>query len=219
MYLQSRDRQLPVPFFLPATWALLEAHERAARMAPAETTITAYLALLRGVNVGGNNKLPMRDLAALFAAAGCGRVRTYIQSGNVVFRASADIAAGLPSLLAAQLAERFNCRTPVILRTAAQVGAVLRTNPYLAPGADENALHVLFLAGVPSAERVAALDPDRSPPDTYQVIGQEIYLHLPQGMGRTKLTNAYFDTKLATISTARNWRTVNALHEMLLDQA
>lgn len=174
-----------------------------------------HLALLRGINVGGKNKLAMSDLRALFAVAGCREVQTYIQSGNVLFRADPNIVASLPGVISAQIAERFGYRVPVILRTAAQLGEVIRGNPFIAAGVGEETLHVVFLAGLPEARSVAALDPDRSPPDAFQVRGQEIYLRLPQGAARTKLTNAYFDSKLATVSTGRNWQTVTNLLAMM----
>jgi uncharacterized protein (DUF1697 family) len=174
-----------------------------------------YLALLRGINVGGKNKLPMKDLSALFVAAGCADVRTYIQSGNVIFRAEPGVAARLPELIPARIAEAFGFQTPIVLRTADQLRAVASHNPYLEAGAAEETLHVYFLAELPDPRRVDALDPDRSPPDAFVVRGQEIYLQLPNGMARTKLTNAYFDSKLATTSTARNWRTVMTLLQLM----
>ena len=173
-----------------------------------------YTALLRGVNVGGKNKLPMKDLVAMFAAAGCADVRSYIQSGNVVFRASAALAERVPGIITSEVADRFGFRAPVVLRSADELEAVRRGNPYLRPGVDVEALHVLFLADRPSRERVAALDPDRSPPDSFAVRGREIYLHCPNGIARTKLTNDYFDSRLATTTTGRNWKTVLALVEM-----
>jgi len=81
-------------------------------------------------------------------------------------------------------------------------------------GAETSALHLGFLADVPHASRVAALDPERSPPDRFHVRGREIYFHLPTGIGKRKLTSAYFDSKLATTLTVRNWRTVLTLLEM-----
>lgn len=176
---------------------------------------TTYLALLRGINVGGKNKLPMKDLRDLFLAAGCRDAQTYIQSGNVIFAADPDVIASLPAVMATGIAERFGYRTPIVLRTVAQLGDVVAHNPYIAAGADPETLHVLFLADRPQTQRVAALDPDRSPPDAFIVRGQEIYLQLPNGAARTKLTNGYFDAKLATISTGRNWRTVTTLFELM----
>ena len=172
------------------------------------------VALLRGINVGGKNPLPMKDLAQMFRQAGCGSVRTYIQSGNVIFEAPAG-ATKVAETVTARIEKQLGYRIPVVLRTADQLRKTIAANPYLAGGADHKALHVYFLAVAPAAHAIAALDANRSAPDTFHVRGQEIYLHLPNGMGRTKLTNAYFDTKLATICTARNWTTVLKLAEMM----
>lgn len=166
------------------------------------------MALLRGINVGGKNKLPMAALAAIFEDAGCRAVRTYIQSGNVVFEAGATLARRVPRLVADAIASRLGLAIPVVARTAVQLDAVVRGNPWMTPGADLEALHVAFLAGEPAASDVAGLDPDRSPPDAFVVRGSEIYLRCPGGIGKTKLTNAYFDARLKTVSTVRNWRTV-----------
>jgi uncharacterized protein (DUF1697 family) len=174
-----------------------------------------YLALLRGINVGGKNKLPMKDLADLFVTVGCGEVRTFIQSGNVIFRIASELSSALPEVITGLIAERFGLKVPVLLRTADQLAQVTRHNPFIEEGADLNTLHVLFLAHQPSASIIEALDPDRSPPDTFVVRGQEIYLRLPNGAGNSKLTNAYFDAKLKTISTGRNWRTVTTLLELM----
>jgi uncharacterized protein (DUF1697 family) len=172
------------------------------------------VALLRGINVGGKNLLPMKDLAGLFEEAGCAGVRTYIQSGNVLFTASRAGAERLPGLIAKGIADRFGYQVPVLLRTVEELDETIRHNPFLEAGAPETWLHVLFLAKQPDAGRVAALDPLRSPPDAYAVRGQEIYLQCPNGAGNSRLTNAYFDSRLATVSSARNWRTVRNLIEL-----
>jgi uncharacterized protein (DUF1697 family) len=164
-----------------------------------------HIALLRGINVGGKNMVAMADLVALFSAAGCTRVRTYIQSGNVVFEASAATAAKA----ARTVHEKVG--VPVVLRTGEAVLRALDRNPY--PG-KEAALHLMFLGEAPSKQALSALDPLRSPGDVYTVSGADIYLHLPNGVARTKLTNAYFDRVLATVSTLRNWRTVEKLAAM-----
>jgi uncharacterized protein (DUF1697 family) len=177
----------------------------------------AYLALLRGINVGGKNKLPMKDLAAIFVAAGCKDVRTHIQSGNVIFGAPARALARLPGLVAAKIEEQFGYRVPVVLRTAAEIRETMASNPFLAEGSPEDMLHVLFLADRPDPSAILGLDPDRGAPDSFVVRGNEIYLRLPNGVARSKLTNAYFDSKLETISTGRNWRTLTVLHERLAE--
>jgi uncharacterized protein (DUF1697 family) len=173
-----------------------------------------YVALLRGINVGGNNMLPMKDLAAMFSKAGCTAVSTYIQSGNVVFRADPKVAARVPTTVVQAIADRSKIRIPIVVRTPAELRRVAEGNPFLERGIDTDKLHVVFLADVPGAPAVTALDPKRSPPDEFIVRGAEIYLHCPNGLGRTKLSNAYFDSKLETISTARNWRTVLKLLDL-----
>jgi uncharacterized protein (DUF1697 family) len=173
-----------------------------------------YVALLRGINVGGNNLLPMKDLALMFATAGCTDVRTYIQSGNVIFQAPAG-APKIAETIAANIEKRFGFRVPMILRTSQQLRKIIRDNPFLATATDQKVLYVYFLAHAPNAQVIAGLDPGRSAPDAFHVRGQEIYLHLPNGMGRSKLTNAYFDSKLSTTCTARNWATVLKLAEMM----
>jgi uncharacterized protein (DUF1697 family) len=176
--------------------------------------MTSYVALLRGVNVGGKNLLPMKQLAGLFEQAGCASVRTYIQSGNVLFRAREQQAAKVPSLVSEAIAAQFGHRPPVLLRSSEELAQTVRANPFLPAGEYEKFLHVMFLESHPEAVRIASLDPDRSPPDTFVVRGREIYLRCPNGAGGTKLTNAWFDSRLATISTGRNWRTVLKLLEL-----
>ena len=174
-----------------------------------------HLALLRGINVGGKNPLPMKELARIFEGAGCAKVRTYIQSGNVIFDAPKGAKVG--EAVTRGIEKKFGYRIPVILRTAGELEATIRGNPFLTAEADTRWLHVYFLGDRPSETCRASLDAKRSTPDAFEVRGREIYLHLPNGMGRTKLTNAYFDSKLSTVCTARNWATVLKLAEMMQD--
>jgi uncharacterized protein (DUF1697 family) len=176
--------------------------------------VSRYVALLRGINVGGKNKLPMKDLVAMFCAAGCEDVEAYIQSGNVLFKARPPVAAKVPAAIASTIGARFGYRIPVVVRTAGEVEDVARSNPFLAAGQSPDTLHVAFLADKPRAGGVATLDAGRSPPDEFIVRGREIYLHLPNGVARSKLTSAYFDSILGTTSTMRNWKTVQRLLEL-----
>ena len=177
-------------------------------------TTGAHVALLRGINIGGKNKLPMADLAAIFREAGCDGVRTYIQSGNVVFRADPALAEEIPSLIGESILDRFGYRTPVIARSARELGEIVQANPFADTGTEANRLLVFFLADLPDRVRVETLDPDRSPGDEFVVRRREIFLHYPNGVARSKLTNSYFDSTLATTSTGRNWRTVTKLLEL-----
>jgi uncharacterized protein (DUF1697 family) len=170
------------------------------------------VALLRGINVGGKNMLPMSELVDMFAAAGCADVRTYIQSGNVVFAATPACARRIPGQISQRIEKDFGFRPAVIIRTAEELSQVVAANPFLRRGASPESLHVAFLLEAPA--RIDTLDPDRSPGDSFIVQGQEIYLCLPNGVGRTKLSNDYFESKLATKSTLRNWRTVLKLLEL-----
>ena len=181
---------------------------------PADGADGVFVALLRGINVGGRNVLPMRELSSMCVELGCREVQTYIQSGNVVFRASPELARRFPEELATLIERRTRLRVPVVLRSATELAAITRSNPFIRTGADPGTLHVMFLADEPGPGAVAALDPERSPPDRFVVAAREIYLHCPNGVARSKLTNQYFDTRLGTVSTSRNWRTVLKLAEM-----
>ena len=177
--------------------------------------LETYVALLRGINVGGKHKLPMKALADMVNGCGCSEVRTYIQSGNVVFAASRKCAQELPAVLAERIEESFGFQVPIIVRAREELARVMRDNPFVKAGLPEHTLHVYFLAALPAADAGKTLDANRSAPDAFRVVGREIYLHLPNGMGRTKLTNAYFDSRLSTFSTARNWATVKTLVKMM----
>jgi uncharacterized protein (DUF1697 family) len=172
-----------------------------------------YVAMLRGINVGGHNLVSMKDLAAMFTGGRCEKVQTYIQSGNVIFQASPALSVKVAEAASAKL------QVPVILRTLEQMTAVAANNPFLTAGKPEAEQHVMFLADTPAQQGLALLDPHRSPPGQFEVRGQEIYLWLPKGVAGTKLTNDYFDSKLKTKSTQRNWRTVTKLLALMQGSA
>ncbi len=175
------------------------------------------IALLRGINVGGKNKLPMKTLTAIFEELGCSNVRSYIQSGNVVFEAGASLTKRIPALVSAAIAEQLELQVPVIVRTAAAFKAAHKNNPFAKRGEPPESLHIGFLQKKPSTAKIAALDPDRSPGDSFVVQGSEVYFHCPNGLARTKLTNAFFDKGLGTITTVRNHKTVMRLLSMISD--
>lgn len=188
-------------------------------VSPKKSGVGMHVALLRAINVGGNNKLPMKDLVALFEKAGCAKVSTYIQSGNVVFQADAGLAASVPQVLAKAILKSHGIQVPVIVRSAAQMAKAAATHPLMQAGAPEKMLHVGFLAHAPGAAQLAALDPQRSPGDVFQVVGSEIYIRFADGAGKTKLTNQYFDSKLNNVLTLRNWNTVRTLADLAASPA
>ena len=166
------------------------------------------IALLRGVNVGGKNKMAMSALCAVFEAAGCAEAESYIQSGNVVFRSGlAD--AELQERLAAAVEARFGFAVPVMVRSVEEMQAALRANPF-AEVAEER-LAVMFLRDRPAAEALGRLETERFLPERFAVVGAEIYLDMPNGQGRSKMTTAYFDSRLKTVGTVRNLKTVRTL--------
>jgi Uncharacterized protein conserved in bacteria len=174
--------------------------------------VTVYVALLRGINVGGHNKLPMATLRATATGCGFGDVQTYIQSGNVVFTSRLGAVKAASTLHDAILAES-GVDSRVVLRTAADLDAVVAKNPFLARGADEKLVHVSFMYPE-STPTLAAVDAQIYAPDEVEVIGAHAYLHTPDGMGRSKLANESMMRKLGIQGTARNWRTVTTLAEM-----
>ncbi len=157
--------------------------------------------------------ISMAELRSLLASIGLEDVRTYIQSGNVVFRATGD-GNVLSSQIEREISGAFGVGPAVILRTAPELQAVAASNPYLSREADVSKLHVVFLDAAPSAGAVAELDPNRSPPDEFTVEGREIFLQLPNGAGRSKLNLDYLERVLGVRGTQRNWNTVLKLIEL-----
>jgi uncharacterized protein (DUF1697 family) len=166
--------------------------------------------LLRGINVGGNKKLPMKELAALLEGLGCTAVRTYIQSGNAVVEAPAGLAKSLAAKLEAAIVKKFKFEAPVVVRSAAELKAALKAYPY-SRSAPERA-YIGFLKDKPSAAGLKALDPaPKGPGEDFKVIASDIHFQFPQGVAKTKLTNAWFDSRLRTVCTLRNLNTCEAL--------
>ena len=174
---------------------------------------TRYVALLRGINLGARNKLAMGDLRALVESLGGTDVETYVQSGNVVF-GSTSSAGRLETALAEELRTAHTVDVPVLVRSSSELDTLARRNPFLRTSVDAKSLHVTVLARKPKRALVEALDPVESPPDELRVVGREVYLLCPNGYGRSKLSNAFFERRLGEVATTRNWRTVLALAEL-----
>jgi uncharacterized protein (DUF1697 family) len=168
------------------------------------------IALLRGINVGGNKKVPMAELRTLLTEAGFTNVRTYIQSGNVVLDHPRRSDEKLQDEIEVHIAGHFGFDVPVIVRHATQLAAVIDANPF--PDADTSKLHVGFLRGDAAAGAEDVLAAKAAGAEEFALVGRELYLHLPDGLGRSKLA-ASLD-RLGTPVTARNWRTTQTLLEM-----
>jgi uncharacterized protein (DUF1697 family) len=173
-----------------------------------------HIAMLRGINVGGYKKVPMKQLQRSVAALGFEQVKTYIQSGNLIFRAK-----GTPSdicrKIERKILEEFGFEVPVVSRTPAEILAVINGNPFSsAKGFDLAKLCVAFLSGPPESAGLKKLDPLVTKSDRYHCCGKEVYLYCPSGASETKLTNNAIEKALSLSATSRNWNTVNKLYEM-----
>lgn len=176
--------------------------------------MTTFVALLRAVNVSGQNKIPMAELRRALGGLGLTGVETYMQSGNVVFDAQGDDPAEHAAAIHGLIEREFGHDVRVLVLTAAELAQVAAGNPFLADRADEKFLHATFL-DVPVPEAAfAGLDLPAQEGERAERAGAVIYLYLPHGYGRTKLNNAYFERALGTPATTRNWRTVLALVEV-----
>jgi uncharacterized protein (DUF1697 family) len=170
------------------------------------------VALLRGINLGGRHKVSMPDLAAAFIAAGCTEVVTYIQSGNVVFRPPDGQPSDVASLVARLqpvVARAAGFDVPLVIRSAAALASLVAAQPF---HEDPKFLHVGFLGAEPSAAALGRFAAAAVAPESFSLVGLDVYLHLPGGMGRSKLGLAV--DRLAVPVTVRNWRTVGKLAEL-----
>jgi uncharacterized protein (DUF1697 family) len=171
--------------------------------------------MLRGINVSGHKLIKMERLRASFEALGFSDVRTYVQSGNVVFETSKTAAADVAKMIEKKILDEFGFAVPVLLRTPVELGGILERNPLSKQTAlEEVGLHVTFLSqpAPPAAEEL--LKPLMAASEQLFVSRREIYLYCPNGYGNTKVSNAAIEKKLAVQATTRNWRTVNTLFEL-----
>jgi uncharacterized protein (DUF1697 family) len=176
--------------------------------------ITTYIGLLPAVNVGGHRKVSMTSLSNCVRRAGGDHVKTYVQSGNVVFTtrtARKKVADGITEELRSETGHEI----PVVLRTLSELDAVVTGNPFADRADDGKALHVVFLDQGASGA-IARFDPSPFAPEEVAVGKQELYLFLPNGMGRAKLPQALTraTTKRSVVATARNWRTTTTLLDL-----
>lgn len=178
--------------------------------------MTVYISILRGINVGGHNKVRMEDLKALYESLGFSDVTTYIQSGNVIFKTDQDQSVTLIAQnIEKAIEDKYHFFVPVILRSVSEMQSIIALNPFLKePEIDREKLHVTFLSEKPVSAADKAIQKYDFPPDRFQIIGKEVYLYCPGGYGNTKLSNTFFENKLLVRSTTRNWNTVIKLRDL-----
>jgi uncharacterized protein (DUF1697 family) len=175
-----------------------------------------YIAILRGINVSGKNKIQMKELKELFENLGFSDITTYIQSGNVIFRADAKMSdKKIAAEIEKSIREKFGYEVPVIVRTKEEWILVAEQNPFFKePSVNREKLHVTFLEDAPSPELVSSFSKLDFSPDRFIISGKEVYLYIPESYGETKLSNKFIESKLKVKATTRNWNTTIKLAEM-----
>lgn len=175
--------------------------------------MTTFIALFRGINVGGKNILPMNELRELLQGLGCEDVKTYIQSGNAVFRHSEISPPRLAERIGAAVHSSYGFEPAVQLMTADRLEKAVRSNPFPEGTSDPSKLHVFFLVAVPENPDLEAIEAVRADSERFALIGDVAYLHAKEGIARSKLA-ARAERLLGVAATARNWRSVAKILDM-----
>jgi len=177
-----------------------------------------YIALLRGINIGPHKRVKMDKLRASCEGLGFGKVKTFIQSGNVVFQATKIASAAISKKLEERILKDFGFSVDVLSRTREEMGKIIQNNPLLKErGIDPARLHVAFLSYAPTAEAVKKLESLTIKTDKVCVAGKELYFYFPNGVSGSSLWKHPLDRVLTVPVTMRNWNTVNALYQMALE--
>jgi uncharacterized protein (DUF1697 family) len=171
--------------------------------------MSVYVALLRGINVGGKHVLPMQQLRETLASLGCEAVRTYIQSGNAVFQYKAD-SKSLGAKIQSAIDKQFGFATRVHVLALDDFLSIQMRNPFPEAVDVPKSLHVAFLADIPQTSKLDELDALRAPDERFVLDANAFYLHAPDGIGNSKLA-AKIEKCLGVPATSRNWRTVEKI--------
>jgi uncharacterized protein (DUF1697 family) len=172
-----------------------------------------YICLLRGVNVGGNNRLPMKELRSLLETIGLENVRTYIQSGNIVFRSEEADVSKLAAGISAAIKDSFGFEPLALVLSGEEFDEALAANPYPEAESEPKTLHLYFLASAPANPDLEVLEALKQESERFQLTDRVFYLHAPNGIGRSKLA-AKIEKSLAEPVTARNWRSVTQIKNL-----
>jgi uncharacterized protein (DUF1697 family) len=178
--------------------------------------MTTFVSLFRGINVGGNHPIRMGELKDLHESLGLRDVVTYIQSGNVVFTSDDADLAQLPRQIEDGFAQKFGFHVNVMVRTSAELRDIIENNPFQdQPMKEAKWVVVMFLATRPESTALEDLQKTYVGPEEFYLVGQELYIYYPNGIGRSKLSNALTEKKLKTMGTGRNWNTILQLQKLV----
>jgi uncharacterized protein (DUF1697 family) len=169
------------------------------------------IALLRGINVGGKKPIKMAALRTLLEQAGFENVRTYIQSGNIGFKAP-GARVSIEKKIRRLIREQFGWDVPVVVRSQQYFRMLLEENPFA--DLDPTMLHVTLLNRKPAVAKIAAIKEIDFQEDRFETIQDAVFVHCPSGYQKTKLTNGFFEKKLSVPATTRNWKTINKLVDL-----
>jgi uncharacterized protein (DUF1697 family) len=174
-----------------------------------------FIAILRGINVSGKNIIKMENLREVLIKLGLKDVKTYIQSGNIVFKSNITDCKILSENIHQCIEDSFGFNVPVQVLSSKDIKETIENNPYIGINSvDTTHLHVTFLAEIPDETRIAELSKNTFNLDSFKWKNKTIYLHCPGGYGNTKLSNGFFENKLKISATTRNWKTVNELNQL-----
>ena len=174
-----------------------------------------YIALLKGINIGRSKRIKMADLVKTLESLGFKNVKTYLQSGNVIFEHDSSDIAEIEESIERKISETFSFSVDVIIRTKDELENIVNGNPFISePDIELDKLHVTFLSDIPDQKAVLKLDINKAENEKFEIIGREVYIYCPNGYARTKLKNDMFERKLNTTATTRNWKTTKKLMEL-----
>ncbi|MFJ6790664.1 DUF1697 domain-containing protein [Streptomyces angustmyceticus] len=174
--------------------------------------MSRQIALLRGINVGGHNSFPKAKQLELAESLGYRDVSVLLQTGNIVFADPGTAPSDTARVIHERIADELGLTVPVVVRTRDELAAAVAANPFPLAAPEPKSLHVTFLSAEPAdTSRLDALDAATFAPDQYRLIGRELYLWCPGGIGRSKLADAVGRARLGVTATARNWNTVTKL--------
>ncbi len=174
--------------------------------------MTVLITLLRGINVSGKNKIKMEELRSLYESLGFEEIHTYIQSGNVIFRTNLLDTTQMITQIRNKINQEYGFDVIVIVRTPEEFDQIIKNNPY--SDKDLTKVHVAFLSNEQYSYSIDELEKSITGQEEFEIRDKEIYLYLPHGSGRTKLTNNFFEKKLGMKATTRNLRTINKILEI-----
>ena len=178
--------------------------------------MNTYIAILRGINVGGKNKIKMAELKSLLIAEGLKSVQTYIQSGNIIFESKEKDKPQIAQLISNAIKKEWNFDVPTLILDPMEIAYAKDKNPFWSKNSeiDITKLCVTFLDNTPDQDLVNQIVPPNNCTDFFEIDGKYIFLFCPGGFARTKLTNNFFERKLKQTCTTRNWKTINKLIEL-----